>query len=284
MSKRRELEEHLRVLDEIGSILSAMKNLALLETQKLTRLLTTQRRVIESIESAAADFLTFYPVDLGPYDTTARLFLLIGSERGFCGDFNETLVATYERHRRQGSVEKPLLITVGTKLSALLEEDQPVAARLEGAMVAEEVQDVMLRLTETLRELQAQQESFSPLNMTVFYHSPDSQSLPIQTRQPFQALRRRPIRFSYPPILNLDPRALAVDLVDHYLFAALHAVFYSSLMAENQRRFQQMDHALQHLERTTAELKVRRNIMRQEEITEEIEVILLSAEALARPR
>jgi len=52
-------------------------------------------------------------------------------------------------------------------------------------------------------------------------------------------------------------------------------------MAENQRRMQHMDAAVRRLERTSAEVWQRRNILRQEEITEEIEVIMLSVEALA---
>ncbi len=85
---------------------------------------------------------------------------------------------------------------------------------------------------------------------------------------------------SYPPLLNLDPLVFATDLIDQHLFSLLHEVFYSSLMAENLRRFQHMDQAIQRLEKDMAELVLKRNSLRQEEITEEIEVIMLSAEAL----
>ena len=63
MSRRRDLEDHLHALGDISGILRAMKNLALMETQKLTRFLGTQRRVVESIEAAAADLLT-HSIDL----------------------------------------------------------------------------------------------------------------------------------------------------------------------------------------------------------------------------
>jgi F-type H+-transporting ATPase subunit gamma len=89
-------------------------------------------------------------------------------------------------------------------------------------------------------------------------------------------------RFAYPPLLNLDPLALSADLLDHYLFAILHEVFYSSLMAENLSRFQHMDQAIQRLENDISALALRRNVLRQEEITEEIEVIMLSVEALRK--
>lgn len=51
-------------------------------------------------------------------------------------------------------------------------------------------------------------------------------------------------------------------------------------MAENLFRFQHMDQALQRLEKDIAEPTLKRNALRQEEITEEIEVIMLSAELL----
>jgi F-type H+-transporting ATPase subunit gamma len=51
-------------------------------------------------------------------------------------------------------------------------------------------------------------------------------------------------------------------------------------MAENQRRMQNMDSAVRRLEKTSAELLRKRNSLRQEEITEEIEIIMLSVGAL----
>jgi F-type H+-transporting ATPase subunit gamma len=69
-------------------------------------------------------------------------------------------------------------------------------------------------------------------------------------------------------------------LLDQYLFAVLHEIFYTSLMAENRSRFQHMDQALQRLEKETDGLKRKYHVLRQEEITQEIAVIMLSAEVV----
>ena len=58
-------------------------------------------------------------------------------------------------------------------------------------------------------------------------------------------------------------------------------MLYSSLMVENRQRQAHMDRALQKLDEDTARLRLAHNIQRQKEITEEIEVILLSAEMLS---
>lgn len=93
---------------------------------------------------------------------------------------------------------------------------------------------------------------------------------------PFSA---RPVarRHAAAPVLNVAPRALLPELVEQYLFAALSAILSGSLLAENTRRLQHMDNALQRLEQRRLELSLRRNFLRQQEITEEIEVIMLGA-------
>ena len=68
--------------------------------------------------------------------------------------------------------------------------------------------------------------------------------------------------------------------MEQYLFARLHELLYSSLLAENQARMEHLESAVQRLERKSVELLRKRNVLRQEEITEEIEVIMLSAELL----
>jgi F-type H+-transporting ATPase subunit gamma len=57
-------------------------------------------------------------------------------------------------------------------------------------------------------------------------------------------------------------------------------LLYSSLMVENQTRAEHMDSAVQRREMKSTELMRRCNILRQEEITEEIEVLRLSAGTL----
>jgi F-type H+-transporting ATPase subunit gamma len=74
----------------------------------------------------------------------------------------------------------------------------------------------------------------------------------------------------------MQPKASQAELIDHYLFAALHQILYVSLMAENQHRAQYLEGAMRRLEDKSADLLHRCNLLRQEEIFEEIEVILLT--------
>jgi F-type H+-transporting ATPase subunit gamma len=64
-------------------------------------------------------------------------------------------------------------------------------------------------------------------------------------------------------------------LLDHYLYSVLE-IIYVSLMAENLKRVRHLEAAVRHLYEKSIALLRKSNALRQEEITEEIEVILLS--------
>lgn len=276
MSKRHDLERHLHGLGDIRDIMNAMKNLALMETHKLSRVLAAQQRVVASIESAAADFLSFHPRLLSEDAAARDVYLLLGSERGFCGDFNEAVLQALATHDAADGGEAAL-VAVGRRLAARLADDPRVVARLEGPSVMEEVEAVLLRLMEALNAWQVAQSPPRPLRLTVFYHQKDS--LQVSRLHPFGQSEPGKPGFSYEPLLNLEPSRFVAGLAEHYLLAALHGLFYDSLMAENQRRMQRMDYAVRRIEQQSAALLRQRNSLRQEEITEEIEVIMLSMEA-----
>jgi F-type H+-transporting ATPase subunit gamma len=278
MSKRRDLETRLRSLNEIKEIMNAMKNLSLMEVQRLTRFLDTQRRVVAGIEAAAADFLFFHPELFSGEEECRNVHLLVGSERGFCGDFNESLLRSLDNHL--GSTRDGTWVVIGSRLAAKLRDDPRVAASLDGASVAEEVDGVLLKLLETLGSLSLHGAARVPLRLTLFRHDAAEGAIKVSDLRPFPKPQSGITRVSHPPLLYLKPHIFVSGLAEHYLFAALHELLYSSLIAENQRRMQHLNAAVQRLERTSAELLRKRNILRQEEITDEIEVIMLSVAAL----
>lgn len=276
MSRRREIEEHIRALTEISGIMSAMKNLALTETQKLTRALSAQQRVVHNFEAAANDFLRFHP-ELSLEGSGANVYLVIGSERGFCGDYNGALLWALDRHCQAVGEQNPFLVTVGRKLFARVAGNRRTDVSLDGPSVVEEVQAALIDMMDRLKELQHHRKPPQGLVVTVVYHDAVRDEIVVQ---PLQPGRHSPSSspFTYPPLLTLTPATFLAEWMDLYLFALLHEVFYSALMAENRARLQHLQGALERIERDREELRLKRNVLRQEEITEEIEVIMLSAE------
>lgn len=281
MSHRRELARRLAALSDIADILSAMKNLALMETLLLRDFLNSQRLMVGGIEGAAADFLAWHG-ELIPAPTEQQrqgLCVLVGSEQGFCGDFNERIAA---RIQTTEANEVPARwVVVGQRLAAKLDDDPRTALQLPGATVADEVPSVLLRLTRELNRLLATEDPEGD-GLCVLYQDDVNGELRLRHLLPLHHLPPAARPHPYAPALNLPPPELLAGLTRHYLYAALNEVLYSALMAENRQRQAHMDRALQRLEDDTGRLRRAFNAQRQEEITEEIEIILLSAQPLTR--
>lgn len=277
MSRRREIGRKLDALTDIAGILSAMKNLALMETHVIEEFLDSQRRTVASIETAAADFLAWHPEYRASSAERGELCVLIGSEQGFCGDFNETI----EGHIRELSAHSRApdrWVLIGLRLAERLGDHPSVARTLPGATVADEVPPTLLRLTRELTTLLTT-EDLSGHGLSVLYHDDATGGIRLQRLLPLSDLQPPPAH-PFGPDLNLSGTEFFEALTDHYLFAVLHEVLYSALMAENRARLAHMDRALDRLNEDTARLRLAYNAQRQEEITEEIEVILLSADMM----
>lgn len=280
MSRRRELARRLSALTDIAGILSAMKNLALMETLILRDFLTSQRRMVAGIEGAAADFLAWHPEPISaPTGGQGQaLCVLVGSEQGFCGDFNERIVARLQA--TDATAGPARWVIVGQRLAVMLGEDPRTALQIPGASVADEVPAVLLRLTRELNHLLTTGDQ-AGAGLCVLYQDDASGDLRLRHLLPLRHLPPPMAAYPYAPTINLPPGELIAGLTRHYLYAALNEVLYSSLMAENRQRQAHMDRALQRLDEQTGRLRRAYNAQRQEEITEEIEIILLSAEQLA---
>lgn len=277
MTRRRELERHRHSLAEIREIMNSMKTLAYMETRKLDRFLDAQHAVVHDIEEAVSDLLGFFPETLPKTQVAQPVYLVIGTERGFCGDFNHALLEHLESTLSSNPAENTQLILVGRKLYTLLEDDERVVAWFDGASVAEEVTSLLNQIVKELTTLQNKQ---GVLTVFCLYHEGDDNIVMQNILPPFQQQRHTSPRYPHSPVINLAPRELLQELVDAYLFATLHEMLYTSLMVENHQRVTHLDGAVKHLDDESAEMARQANTLRQEEIVEEIEVILLSAASL----
>jgi F-type H+-transporting ATPase subunit gamma len=282
VTRRRDIERNLAGLQEIRAILDAMRNLAVLETRKIARFREAHRRSLDTLAAAASDVARFHaPALRGAPRTT--VWILIGSERGFCGDLNETLLAAWQK---RGQSNFPVtrhaadaLVVVGGRLAARLPAGERVQA-LAGPSIAEDVNEVIVHLAEALRAL-LQRETAAALDLEVLHHEPDSAAPQLARLEPFP--EPPPGGAGTPPQLDLPPAALLPELGERHLLAQLQALLYAALAAENEQRLRHMEAAIRHIDEDSERLTVQRNRLRQEEITEEIEVLMLSAERLRGP-
>lgn len=269
MSQSRALQQHIAHLTEIRSILHSLKNMAFMDMHKLIRRRQAQSLVVQHIETVAEDFLQFYP-SLPELDiSTPLIVIIIGSERGFCGNFNESLIAQLTQTSSDN------LIAVGSRLCARLQNTNIAYTELSGANSSEEISQVLSCVSDAISQLHNKYELF---NLSVLFHQDEHLSITLKALlPPFKDIKRNS-EYKNEPLLNLQPSQFLIELVDQYIFSSLQDILYTSLAAENNQRLQHLDNAVRHLDEATEKLHKKSQIYRQEEITEEIEVILLNAE------
>lgn len=272
MAGRRELERRLAALGDIGAILGVMKNLALMETAKLSRVLASQRGLVESLESIAADFLAFHPQPRPAPGDEMQVLLLVGSQRGFCGDFNDRLIASLATHSGEAASGRRI-IAVGAKLVDRVAAD----LRLDGAHALEEIGQVMHGVMDSLSLLLSRADSGHVLRLVALYHDPDSGKPVTKTLAPLEGEPRSTAPPLFPPLLHIPPPAFFSLLAEQHLLAAMIELFHRSLMAESRFRLNHIEAASRRMEQRSADLKRKQNLARQEEIIEEIEAILAGA-------
>jgi len=275
MSLRRQIEDRVRSLGDIREIFAAMKNLALMELQKLARLQTTQREWTGWLDAAVSDLTSFYPeVWASPQQT---VYVALGSERGFCRDFNERVAAALRARMVASDAAPGSIVAVGRRLWPLVEHMTPAPVRVEGASVAEEIETVLARLVRSLDERNATHSRSSRCSISIVHHDLRCDGATVVELAPFRRGRAPVKRFAHAALVNESPDALLMGVAEEYLFAVLSAILCESLAAESDLRLRHMDDALRRLDERVAALDLKRKGLRREEITEEIEVILLSA-------
>lgn len=275
MSQRREIETHARRLGELREILTSMKTLANIETRKLTRRLENQQRIVAGIEETAGDFLSCYPYSLARDGRLPEVYIAIGTERGFCGDLNERVRRRLGTCLASAPGPGPIVVAVGRRLFTKLEECPAVGATLEGADTVEEAERLVVEIVGKTDALCGGEGAMKLV--AVYARDGRSEVAAEPVLPPFLDLIGTPPARSEPLLLNLEPVDFLVRLVDQYLLAKLQEIVYASLMNEDQRRIQHLEGAVRHLDERIAGLRRRGAQLRQEEIIEEIEVILLGA-------
>ncbi len=252
MTKRTQLKGHINTLNEIGNIMTAIKNLSLIEINKLTKFLITQERVIETNKEVGKDFLSFHPVLFERLQSSRPcIYVLIGSERGFCRNFNDNLVHCLEKISSNLSERGPKFIVVGRKLAMKMLNDERVIQIIDGPSTTEEIPENIANLIKALEQASlAIKIRPHPSYWTIIFNEINGVEIQTKIVRPFVEFTNETSQsFSLEPMLTLPPETFLFEFINHYLFSTLHYVFYKSFSAENYQRSQHLESALDRLQK-----------------------------------
>ena len=271
MSQHQSLRRQHQSLSDIGELVGALRNIALVEIRRIEGFVQAQHHATAIIEAAYADFVQDHAAWLQDPAAVDEVWCVIGSERGFCGDLNRQLIDA-TRARRPALAGR--LVLVGSQLAQAWTEEGDGITTLAGARFADEVRQVLLSLIATLTPL-LQGRGTAAVGLRLLYLQ--EQGVTERRLLPAPLPRQAQPRRSHPVRLLLPVTAYLEALLAQWLSSALTDALYIALLHENQLRLEHMEQARRRIDERLDALARRSNRARQDEITEEIEVILLTA-------
>lgn len=244
-----QLRRRSALLDELRQIILAMRNLSLTELQRATRAVEGQDQAVAALLQALADVGWNAPA------AEKQVLLVIGSERGFCGGFNDRLAEAAYDWRALHPQARGFL--AGDRLRSRLV--WPEAVPLAGCAELSALDDT---IADWLRDLPADHR------LTVLHHT--EQGPAAIALLPPALPRAAP----HPPLSNLAAAELHRQLQPAWLRLALTHRLTHSLQQEYRWRLNQMQRARDHLDDAEKSLRSTLQRQRQAEVTTELETLM----------
>ncbi|MBN1178891.1 MAG: F0F1 ATP synthase subunit gamma [Anaerolineae bacterium] len=221
-------------------------------------------------------------------DTVA--VLVIGSERGLCGQFNEAVAAHAAHYLRDQAAAGTAvhLMAFGSKaVQALHHVECPPAWSRKLSVTALPTFGMASELT---REWLSRYEAHALDAVDVIYNTyrgPGSYQPAVERLIPPQLppTPGPPSSDLWPPLtVETDPLGLYVRIVEQWSAVTLHGALLNSAAAEHSMRYQMMEGAAQNAERLIDELTIVVQTARREAITKEMQELAAGAGLLGRQR
>jgi len=282
MQQLRQLEQQIETIDELRDILHAMRSLAAIYLKQAEAQLRGVRAYGQVVSDGIADALRAID-DAPPVESTGRAcILLLGSEQGLCGRFNEIVAEAGIEYARQ--LGGAAFIVAGRRAASTIERaGAEVIAVISSSSSPEAAPAVIRRAAEeTFHRYTSGQ--FSRLCLVhALYLSPgkaDTRMVPILPLDYSSWRSQADARAKPQPAMTLASGELLASLVEEYYFITLYQAFVESLAAENGMRLQSMEAAKKNIDETEEGLRRRAQQLRQDEITAELLDVIGGAEAL----
>ncbi len=279
------LKRRINNAEDLQSVVSTMKTLAAVNIRQYEHAAESLEAYNEAIELGLQIVLRNLPIEqAAPRQVTkeTRAALILGSDQGMCGRFNDDIVgfAVKEMTERSSPLEEWKIISVGERAAVRLADAgavPPQNFKVLGAVanIAPLVQDVLLTF-ESWRNRGQLDELVIVFNQHVSgatYHPTVVDLLPLD-RNWFEKRRGRAWPTNMLPMFTLDWRTLLANLVREYLYVGIYRAISQSLASENASRLSSMQAAEKNIDERLAEITNHYHRERQNAITEEIHDIV----------
>ena len=275
MSALGEAQARIASIRKLNSVVGAMRGIAAAHTQQARNALDGYRAYTKVISGGlvrAVELLKPDDVPSAPPAESRSATVAFAAEHGFAGAFSERVLDML------GSAENTTLFVVGARGLAMagqrgrrVDWSTPMASQASGVgATARRVADALYSgfVEERFARAEIVFAKVSGAAAATVVRQP---VLPIDVGA-FRALRPGP-----PPLTNLPPRRLIEQLMGEYVFAELALAALESFASENAARLATMESARLNIEEKLDELSGQERLLRQEQITAEVQEVTSGA-------
>jgi F-type H+-transporting ATPase subunit gamma len=295
MKTLEELRRRIGSVEEMQSVVSTMKTLAAARIRQFETAAEATRAYSETVYQALQILMrSREPATTRDVQTDqmSRIgYVLLGSDQGFCGRFNEAVSQAAVRFVEEDAETRklprpPLMLTVGSRLNQLMLDSGFEIDRT--IHVPKSVTDITTVINEVTTRIEYWRSQYDVRRIELFYNLRRSaatydvkqlQLMPL-SKQFLNQLHQKKWESRCLPIYHLPWHELFTSVIGHYLFLALFRACAESLASENASRIAAMHQAEKNIEERLSVLNSQFNQNRQRAVTEELLDIMSGFEAV----
>lgn len=281
MATREVLRRQLQSTETLRKVVQTMKALATVRIGQVRRAAIALDTSVATLEVAFQALLRTRP-DLashpGPADDGGWAAIVVGSDHGLCGPFNDRLARFAAERFAQvaSSAGPPRLLVVGRRVRPRLAALGYDAERTSALPAGVDASDLAVaRLLDQIETWQREHAAGRVLVVhqratgVVGYRPEATQLLPLDVRW-LRALRDRPWPTACLPLAGVADEVLLRGLVRQHLAHVLARAFATSQAAENAARLAAMEAAERNVDERLVQLRHATALERQNAVTEEL--------------
>lgn len=287
MENLERLSKKIRTANDLLSVVKTMKSLAAVNIRQFERAAKSMDEYSNVIETGwQALFRNHVQIQTRKRSSVA-VCLVIGSDQGMCGQFNDTIVqfAMEEISSLKAQGVRPYCWTAGERVRAGLEEKNEVEHHFSLPSSNDGISDLMFTIVQHFAALHDKQQVemlflyYNRLGMGGMYEPVSLQVLPFDEKW-----SKRHKEAIWPsrcfPIIGMEMEAFFEHIFRQHIFASIYRAFAQSLACENAARLSAMQAAEKNILELEEELQAKLRENRQSAITAELLDIISGFEAL----
>ncbi len=282
MATLEQLRRRIRTAEDLLSVVGIMKSLAAAKIREFERAADSLAEYAEVVELGFRMLLRARPdafeagvaAHVGEPRHAPRVVVMLGSEQGMVGRFNDEIVECARELWSSGDDARPTLIAVGERLVGQLDPraDAAISAPSDAAGIVARVAEILVAIEATTGHEAPRITIAHHRRAEGTAHRPATQRL--TPLDPEWIVRLRALGWPYRgiPAASLTTPALIRALVRAHLLVSFQRALAESLAAENARRLATMQAAERNvgerIDRLTAEYRQQRQTVITAELLE----------------